>query len=135
MNADGSGGAILIVDDTKANIAVLVEMLKTDYRLGVATSGPMALEAVGRVRPDLILLDVMMPGMSGYEVCRRLKSDPAMNEVPVIFISALREARDKTEGFAAGAVDFISKPFDANEVKARLRTHLSLKLADRKSVV
>jgi putative two-component system response regulator len=129
VDADVRGRRILIVDDTKTNITVLLEMLREDYTLGVATSGEKALEYVAAQRPDLILLDVMMPGLNGYQVCQALKGDPATRDIPVIFISAVKNVQNKTQGFAAGGVDYITKPFEAAEVKARVCTHLALKLA------
>jgi DNA-binding response OmpR family regulator len=117
---------ILIVDDTRTNIAILVETLREGYRLAVAPSGAKALEFVAKTPPDLVLLDIMMPEMDGYEVCRRLKAEPRTQGIPVIFITALDEVQEKTRGFALGAVDYITKPFEAAEVKARVRTHLQI---------
>lgn len=129
---DLSQNAILIVDDAEANIDILVATLVdlTDD-ISVAMDGPSALEAVQEFPPDLILLDIMMPGMDGYEVCRRLKADPASREIPVIFITAMSELENKTRGFELGAMDYITKPFEALEVKARVRTHLALQNARR----
>jgi len=117
---------ILIVDDNPTNIDLLVNNLKTDYRLGIAKSGPKTLEYAAKYLPDLILLDIMMPDMNGFEVCRRLKEKSATRHIPVIFITALIETGHKTRGFEVGAVDYITKPFHAGEVKARVRTHLAL---------
>lgn len=117
---------ILIVDDNPTNIDLLVNTLKADHRLGIAKNGPKALEYVARQKPDLVLLDIMMPEMDGFEVCTRLKDDPETASIPVIFITAMSESADKTRGFEMGAVDYITKPFYAAEVKARVRTHLSL---------
>ena len=117
---------ILIVDDNATNIDLLVDTLTTDYRLGIAKSGPQALDYVARTRPDLVLLDIMMPGMDGYAVCERLKAAPATAGIPVFFITAMSETVSKTRGFALGAVDYITKPFHAAEVKARIHTHLSV---------
>ncbi|MBI5551460.1 MAG: response regulator [Desulfobacterales bacterium] len=117
---------ILIVDDNATNIDLLVNTLKAEHRLGIAKSGPKALEIAARLKPDLVLLDIMMPEMDGYEVCRRLKADPQTAAIPVIFISAMSETVDKTRGFELGAVDYITKPFQAAEVTARVRTHLCL---------
>ena len=119
---------VLVVDDTKANIDVLVETLRGDYKLSVATDGERALRSVEKSPPDIILLDIMMPGMDGYEVCRRLKAAPQTREIPVIFLSALNEAKDKTTGFDVGAADYVTKPFEAAEVRARVHTHLQRKL-------
>ncbi|MFO7569273.1 MAG: response regulator, partial [Smithellaceae bacterium] len=117
---------ILIVDDNATNIDLLVNTLKAENRLGIAKSGPKALDFAAKHKPDLVLLDIMMPGMDGYEVCKRLKADPRTDAIPVIFITAMSETTDKTRGFALGAVDYITKPFHAAEVIARVRTHLSL---------
>lgn len=119
---------ILVVDDNATNIDLLVNTLKDDYRLGVSKNGPKALEYTDKYLPDLILLDVMMPEMSGYDVCVRLKAVPKTASIPVIFITALNEIEDKTRGFEVGGVDYITKPFHVAEVKVRVKTHLSLKL-------
>jgi putative two-component system response regulator len=126
-----SPGRILLVDDSKTNLDVLVEILKDDYRLAVAKNGERALELAGRLAPELILLDIMMPGMDGYEVLRRLKERPETAEIPVIFISALTDAEDKAKGFSRGAVDYLIKPFDVVEVLARIKTHMELVQARR----
>ena len=120
---------ILIADDTKTNIDVLIQALRSDYKLGVALNGSKAIEYVRANRPDLILLDILMPGMSGFEVCRQLKTDPDTKDIPIIFITAMDSSGHKTKGFEIGAVDYITKPFDITEVKARVKTHLSLKTA------
>jgi len=117
---------VLIVDDNPTNIDLLVNTLKDSYQLGIAKNGAKALEYAAKHLPDLVLLDIMMPGMDGYEVCRRLKDDPATAAIPVIFITALTETVSKTKGFELGAVDYITKPFHAAEVLARVRTHLSI---------
>ncbi len=117
---------ILIVDDTESNIDLLVAVLGEDYELSVATSGQEALEAVSGALPDLILLDIMMPGMDGYDVCRRLKSERAWAKTPVIFITAMTDVRDEAKGFEVGAVDYIMKPISPPIVQARVRTHLAL---------
>ncbi|QAZ66986.1 response regulator [Solidesulfovibrio carbinolicus] len=120
---------ILLVDDTETNLDILVDALGEDYDVAVATDGPSALALAREQTPDLILLDIMMPGMDGYEVCRRLMADPATADTPVIFLTALTDVADKTRGFAAGGVDYVTKPFEPAEIKARARTHLSLRLA------
>ncbi|MHC1741811.1 MAG: HD domain-containing phosphohydrolase [Syntrophobacteraceae bacterium] len=122
-------GRVLIVDDTKTNIDILVAALKNECRISVATNGPMALTQVDRNPPDLILLDIMMPDMDGYQVCSILKAKEETSAIPIIFITALHEVRDKSKGFDLGAVDYITKPFEIAEVKARVRTHLSLRQA------
>ncbi len=119
---------ILLVDDTKANIDLLVEALQGEYKLSVALNGEAALKAVEKRPPDLLLLDVMMPGMDGYEVCRRLQADPITRGIPVMFLTAMDDISNKTEGFEAGGVDYITKPFEIAEIKMRVRTHLDLKL-------
>jgi adenylate cyclase len=121
---------ILLVDDAPANIQVAREILKDIYKTRVATSGAKALELVKVVPlPDLILLDVMMPEMDGYEVCTKLKADPATRDIPVIFLTAKTEAEDETKGFEVGAVDYIHKPFSPPVVMARVQTHLNLREA------
>jgi putative two-component system response regulator len=117
---------VLIVDDNATNIDLLVNTLQADYRLGIAKNGPKALEYAAKHKPDLALLDIMMPEMDGFEVCARLKADPETESIPVIFITAMSETVNKTRGFELGAVDYITKPFHAAEVKARIRTHLAL---------
>jgi len=119
---------ILIVDDTPENLTVLTRML-TDhgYQVRPALNGQIALKAVQKVLPDLILLDIIMPVMNGYEVCRRLKADKRTGGIPILFISALDEIMDKVKAFSAGGVDYITKPFQAEEVLARIQTHLALR--------
>ncbi len=123
---------VLLVDDTKSNINFLLQALKDDYKLSVALNGERALKFVQTTPPDLILLDIMMPGMDGYEVCRHVKNDTATQDIPIIFLTAMNEVENKTDGFKAGAVDYITKPFEVLEVKARINTHLSLRLANQK---
>jgi cyclic di-GMP phosphodiesterase len=119
--------AVLIVDDTETNIDILVETLGDHYDVMVAMDGEGALEAVEDEIPDLVLLDIMMPGMDGYEVCRRLKADERTRKVPVVFVTAMGEAQDEAKGLDLGAVDYITKPFQPELVKARVRNHLELK--------
>ena len=118
--------SVLVVDDTPANIDILVGILGDSYALKVAIDGPRALAIARKSSPDIILLDVMMPGMSGYEVCELLKQDPMTAHIPVIFVTALSEVTDETKGFELGAVDYITKPVSAPLVQARVRTHLAL---------
>ena len=118
---------ILIVDDTPANLNVLSAILgKRGYRVRPAINGALALKAAQKAAPDLILLDVQMPGMNGYDVCRQLKSDDQTRHIPVIFISALDDVLDKVEAFQAGGVDYITKPFQIEEVLARVENQLAL---------
>jgi putative two-component system response regulator len=124
-----SNSRILIVDDVKLNVDFLVAALGQKYKLSVAMNGQTALEQVKKRLPDLILLDIMMPGMDGYEVCAKLKADPATSAVPVVFITAMHESADVTKGFQLGAVDYIAKPFRIAELQARVHTHLSLRHA------
>ena len=119
---------ILVVDDTPDNIVLLTALLKGTYRTKVATDGAKALEiATAGTPPDLILLDIMMPQMDGYEVCRRLKEHDTLKDVPVIFLSALNETGDKVKAFSSGGVDYVTKPFQFAEVRARVDTHLKLR--------
>jgi DNA-binding response OmpR family regulator len=118
---------ILIVDDTPENIQVLMETLKDRYKIVAAINGQKALQmAATDPVPDIILLDIMMPGIDGFEVCRRLKNDPETENIPVIFLSALDDTKDKVKGLDLGAVDYISKPFQPEEIIARVSTHLTI---------
>ncbi len=118
---------MLLVDDAKANLDILVEGLKSDYKLSLALNGDMALKAAARNPPDLVLLDIVMPGMDGYEVCRRLREAPETAETPVMFLSSLEDVANKTRGFEAGGNDYLTKPFEMLEVKARVRSLLKAK--------
>ena len=119
--------AVLVVDDVPENIHELLEALKDDYRIQVACNGAKALDIVqGAEPPDLVLLDIVMPEMDGYEVCRRIKASAAGNRIPVIFVTVVDATQEKVRGFELGASDYITKPFDIDEVKARIRTHLEL---------
>ena len=119
---------VLLVDDAPSNIQVVNSILKDLYKIRIATNGPKALELVKVAPPpDLILLDVLMPGMDGYEVCTRLKADPETKDIPVIFLTGQTETQDETRGFEVGAVDYIHKPFSPAVVKARVQTHLVLR--------
>jgi serine phosphatase RsbU (regulator of sigma subunit) len=119
---------VLVVDDAPANIQIVNSILKDAYKVRIATTGAKALELVNAgPRPDLILLDVMMPGMDGYEVCSRLKTDPGTKDIPVIFLTGQTETSDETHGFEVGAVDYIHKPFSPAVVQARVQTHLVLR--------
>lgn len=118
---------VLVVDDTPANLSLLVGILKPEYRVKMANTGERALELAFQAPPDLVLCDIMMPGMNGYEVCRRLSANPATARVPVIFVSAAVNVEDEQTGFEAGAVDYIHKPLSPPIVLARVKTHLKLK--------
>ncbi|MBF0348073.1 MAG: hybrid sensor histidine kinase/response regulator [Magnetococcales bacterium] len=126
---DSKHSKILIVDDIPANIKILAEVLKEDYQILAATHGQDALEALATEPVDLILLDVLMPGMNGYQVCRALKADPNTREIPVIFVTAKSDETDETLALSLGAVDFLTKPVAASIVRARVQTHLGLKAA------
>ena len=118
---------VLLVDDTPENIEILNDILSPHYKIRFATNGEKALQTARSANPpDIVLLDIMMPGMSGYEVCKQLKSDPRTARMPVIFVTALGEETDEKKGFDCGAVDYITKPVNALLVKARVRTHLAL---------
>jgi len=120
--------SILMVDDTPDNLKMLLEMLKgRGYKMRAAVSGKLALQAARNDPPDLILLDINMPEMNGYEVCENLKADARLKEIPVIFLSALTETMDKVKAFGTGGVDYITKPFQFEEVEARIETHLELR--------
>ncbi|MBF0384186.1 MAG: SpoIIE family protein phosphatase [Magnetococcales bacterium] len=126
-------GTILIVDDTPANIDILTELLSDNYKTKIATNGFKALKlAAATPSPDLILLDIMMPEMDGYEVCRQLKSEEATRGIPVIFLTAKAEVEDETRGLAIGAVDYITKPISLPIVLERVKTHLKLRNANRR---
>jgi len=118
---------LLVVDDTPANLGLLANLLDKRYRVQLAPSGAKALALARRQPPDLVILDVMMPEMDGYEVCQRLKADPLTRHVPVLFLTALSRPEDETRGFEAGGADFIHKPFNPATVLARVATHLQLK--------
>ena len=123
---------ILIVDDGRTDIDVLKDTLKDDYKLGIALNGSQALEAArSGTPPDLIILDIMMPGMDGFEVCRRMKIDALTREIPIIFLTAKIEPADEIRGLAAGAVDYINKPISPPVVRARVKAHLALRAAQQ----
>jgi len=120
---------LLIVDDQPVNVQLLARVLGNGFSIQAATNGPRALELAAEGGIDLVLLDVMMPGMDGFEVCRRLKADERTRSIPVIFVTALGEVDDETAGFDAGGVDYITKPISPPVVRARVRTHIALKEA------
>ena len=126
---------ILIVDDTPEHLTVLRQMLaEQNYMVRPALNGEIAIKAANESPPDLILLDIRMPGMDGYEVCQQLKSEEKTRKIPVIFISALNELDDKVKAFSLGGVDYITKPFQTEEVLARIKTHLKLRNLQKKEV-
>jgi sigma-B regulation protein RsbU (phosphoserine phosphatase) len=130
MNDQVEKQTVLVVDDTPANIKVLMETLKDDYRIVAAVNGERALQlAASDPNPDIILLDVMMPEMNGYEVCAKLKADVKTRDIPIIFVTAMSDTRDETKGFELGAVDYITKPISPPVVSARVKNHLELKKA------
>ena len=129
MPQDRGKAVIMIVDDTQDNIALVHEILKDEYRVIAATDGAKALVAAGRTRPDLILLDVMMPVMDGYETCRRLKGNKSLRDIPILFLTAKSAVEDEEKGLALGAVDYIVKPVSPPILKARVKSHLNLKRA------
>lgn len=119
---------VLIVDDKPENLDLLCQALEPEgYNVLVAPNGEVALKIATRIQPDLILLDIMMPGIDGFEVCRRLKTNPVTADVPVIFITAHTDTKKMVEGFQAGGVDYITKPFQHEEVRIRVRNHLTIK--------
>ena len=124
--------AILIVDDQPTNLKVLLSFLQEhDYRVYMADSGQRALDIVPKIQPDLVLLDVMMPGLNGFEICGKIKADKELAAIPVIFMTALDTVGDKMTGFAAGGVDYITKPFHQVEVLARINTHITLRKREK----
>jgi PleD family two-component response regulator len=124
---------VLIVDDTPLNIQILAQALFKEYEVKIATGGAKALQIVNQdKKPDLILLDIMMPEMDGYEVCRRIKENPSIQDIPVIFVSGKGEVKDQKHGFDLGAVDYITKPFEIPLVLARINVHLRLKQKSEK---
>jgi phosphoserine phosphatase RsbU/P len=128
MSCDADKQVILLVDDTPANIHIAQAILRDEFKIRVATSGAKALELVkAEPMPSLVLLDIEMPDMDGYEVCNHLKANPQTRDIPVIFLTAKTESEDETRGFEVGAVDYVHKPFSPTVVKARVRTHLTLR--------
>src|SRR5436189_1930414 len=118
---------ILVIEDEPANIQTLSTLLKErGYQINIATNGGQALQVLERLRPDLILLDVMMPEMDGFETCRRIKASPEWRDIPIIFLTAKTETPDIVRGFELGAVDYVGKPFNAHELLARVNTHLTI---------
>lgn len=125
--ASGERATVLLVDDAPEDLTLLSGLLHDTYRITVATSGARALAVAAASPPDLVLLDILMPDLDGYEVCRRFQADPTLRGVPVIFVSGLNEPLDKVRAFSMGGVDFVTKPFHAEEVRARVATHLGIR--------
>ena len=131
MPAEDSN-TLLVVDDTPSNLSVLVPTLEqAGFDVLVATNGQQALERAALGAPELILLDILMPGLDGLATCRRLKPSAALRDIPVIFMTALHDTEEKLHAFAAGGVDYITKPFDSAEVLERVRTHVTLRRLQR----
>jgi CheY-like chemotaxis protein len=127
---------ILVADDTATNLEFVDSILGSDYEILVATHGQEAIELAQAELPDLILMDVVMPGMDGYEACRYLKADDCTSHIPVLFLTALADMDALVKGFEAGGVDFVTKPFRPEELQARVRTHIALKQArDREAAL
>ncbi len=128
MNDNERRDTIMIVDDTPANLKVLQELLLEEgYRVVAFPRAPMAIKSLDRTQPDLILMDIMMPDMDGFEACRVIKSMPGGKDIPIIFLSALSDTLDKIKAFGSGGVDYITKPFQKDEVVARIHTHISMR--------
>ena len=119
---------VMVVDDTEENVDILVETLGEDYEISVAMDGESALEDIAENPPDLVLLDIMMPGIDGYEVCKRLKANPETSDIPIIFITAMGEVQDEEKGLELGAVDYIRKPITPTIVKTKVKNHLMAQL-------
>lgn len=128
---DISGCQVLVVDDSEFNLSIMVRTLSDVCEVNTAHCGKLAILSIESNPPDLILLDVMMPEMDGYEVCSRLKSDARTRDIPVVFLTAMDEAENRKKGFELGAVDYITKPFDRLELLTKVNTHISLLLARR----
>jgi DNA-binding response OmpR family regulator len=134
-NATSQTPSVLVVDDVSKNLQVLVNILREkEYKISVADSGQKALEMMDRFIPDIILLDIMMPGMNGFQVCEKLKSSDKTKNIPVIFLTARTETEDVVKGFQMGAVDYVTKPFNKAELLARVHTHLELKTAQKEII-
>ncbi len=130
LSSGGRDGVVLVVDDVERNLQIVGELLtQQHYEVMLATSGETALERIAARKPDLVLLDVMMPGIDGIEVCRRLKADPETQDIPIIFVTAAHDSELAVKGLTEGGVDYVTKPFHAPELLARVATHLELKHA------
>lgn len=125
--SEQSNFKVMVVDDTEVNIDILVETLGNEYDVSVAMDGEDALQDIAENPPDLILLDIMMPGMDGYQVCEKLKEEDRTRDIPIIFLTSLAEKQDKAKGFQLGAVDYITKPFNPEVVMERVKNQFELK--------
>ncbi|WP_291325625.1 response regulator [Desulfovibrio sp. UCD-KL4C] len=126
MSGNSQKQTILVVDDTSSNIAIFSKILSSEFRIKAAKNGPKALEISFETPPDIILLDIMMPKMDGYEVCRKLKLTPKTKDIPIIFVTAMVDAENKSRALELGAVDFITKPINPSIVLERIRKHLQI---------
>jgi len=125
-------GLVLVVDDDPVNLQVISEALaEQPFEVAYAMDGETALEQIARELPDVVILDALMPGMSGFAICEKLKTDPATTDIPVLFMTALADVKDRLHGFALGAADYLTKPFEQQELLARIKTHLTLRLTLR----
>ncbi|MBK9967634.1 MAG: response regulator [Holophagales bacterium] len=118
---------VLIVDDVRSDVQLIAGELKGEYKISVALDGESAMKAVAASQPDIVLLDIVMPGLDGYEVLRRLRAEPGTRDLPVMFLSSLEDVADKARGFELGANDYLTKPFEVLEVRARVRSLLKAK--------
>src|SRR6476659_5693798 len=120
-------GLVLVVDDDPVNLQVISEALaEQPFEVAYAMDGETALEQISREPPDVVILDALMPGMSGFTICEKLKADPATRDIPVLFMTALADVKDRLRGFSLGAADYLTKPFEQQELLARVKTHLTL---------
>jgi CheY-like chemotaxis protein len=125
-------GLVLVVDDDPVNLQVISEVLSSQtFEVAFASDGETALEQIAQEMPDVVILDALMPGMSGFAICERLKADPVTRDIPVLFMTALADVKDRLHGFALGAADYLTKPFERQELLARVKTHLTLRMALR----
>jgi two-component system, sensor histidine kinase and response regulator len=129
MSIEKTRDVILVIDDQPSNLKVIASILSREYSVSLSNSGANALKNLNRICPDLILLDIMMPDMDGFEVCRQIKEKDDFKEIPVIFFSAKTDMEDIIKGFSYGAVDYVTKPFNPKELKIRIKNHLNLRHA------
>jgi len=133
MSIEKTRDVILVIDDQPSNLKVIASILSREYNVSLSNSGASALKNLDRIQPDLILLDIMMPEMDGFEVCRQIKENDGFKEIPVIFFSAKTDMEDIIKGFNYGAVDYVTKPFNPKELKIRIKNHLNLRHALREN--